>query len=155
MTAAEVAFMARRLTPLLRPDIVLLAETPQEPVAFLLTLPDFNEALGRLRGRLLSPRLLLALPYLVGVRRPRMVRVIAMGIKPAYRKRGLDGALFARTLRAVLRAGFTAAEMSWILEDNVIMQHLSEMFGATRYKTYRLYEGPVDEPAPPVNRDLP
>jgi GNAT superfamily N-acetyltransferase len=144
MTAAEVAFMAGRLTPLLHEDIVLLAETREEPVAFLLTLPDHNEALGKLRGRLLSPRMLLALPYLAGMRQPRMVRVMAMGIKPAYRKRGLDAALFAACLKAVLRAGFAAAEMSWILEDNILMQRTGEMFGGTRYKTYRLYEGDVE-----------
>ena len=143
MTAAEVDFMAKRLTPLLEEELVLLAETAEEPVAIIIALPDQNEALGRLRGRLLSPRLLLALPYLTGLRRPRMVRVIAMGIKPAYRKRGLDAALFARCLRAMLRAGFEAAEVSWILDDNVLMQRIGEMFGGTLYKTYRLYEGAV------------
>jgi len=143
MTPAEVDFMAKRLTPLIDEELILLAESPAEPLAFIIALPDHNEALGRLRGRLLSPRLLLALPYLVGIRRPRMVRVIAMGIKPAYRKRGLDAALFARCLRAMLRAGFEAAEVSWVLDDNVLMRRIGEMFGGTLYKTYRLYEGPI------------
>ncbi len=143
MTAAEVDFMAKRLTPLVDEELVLLAETPEEPVAFIIALPDHNEPLGRLRGRLLSPRILLVLPYLAGLRRPRMVRVIAMGIKPVYRKRGVDAALFARCLRAVLRAGFEAAEVSWVLDDNILMQRIGEMFGGALYKTYRLYEGPV------------
>jgi GNAT superfamily N-acetyltransferase len=143
MTAAEVEFMATRLKPLLDEKLVLLAETAEEPVAFIIALPDLNEALGKLRGRLLSPRLLFALPYLVGLRRPRIVRVMAMGIKPAYRKRGLDAALFGGCLRASLRAGFVAAELSWVLEDNVLMLRVGEMFGGTRYKTYRLYEGVV------------
>ncbi len=143
MTAAEVEFMAKRLRPLLDEKLVFLAETAKEPVAFIITLPDHNEALGRLRGRLLSPRFLLALPYLVGIRRPRMVRVMAMGIKPAYRRRGLDAAIFARCLRASLRAGFEAAELSWVLEDNILMQRIGDMFGGARYKTYRLYQGAV------------
>ena len=143
MTSAEVDFMAKRLTPLLDEKLIFLAETPTEPVAFIITLPDHNEALGRLRGRLLSPRLLLALPYLAGIRRPRMVRVIAMGIKPAYRRRGLDAALFARCLREAMRAGFDAAELSWVLDDNILMLRVGEMFGGTRYKTYRLFEGAV------------
>jgi GNAT superfamily N-acetyltransferase len=143
MTAEEVEFMAGRLMPLLDEKLVFLAETAKEPVAFIITLPDHNEALGRLRGRLMSPRLLLALPYLARIRRPRMVRVMAMGIKPAYRKRGLDATLFARCLREALRAGFEAAELSWVLDDNVLMLRVGEMFGGTRYKTYRLYEGAV------------
>jgi hypothetical protein len=143
MTAAEVEFMAERLKPLLDENLVLLAETEEQPVSFIIALPDFNEALGKLRGRLLSPRLLLALPYLVGLRRPRIVRVMAMGIKPEYRKRGLDAALFGGCLRASLRAGFVAAELSWVLDDNILMLRVGEMFGGTRYKTYRLYEGAV------------
>lgn len=143
MTAGEVDFMAKRLMPVLDPQLVLLAETDEEPVAFIVALPDHNEAIGLLRGRLLSPRLLLALPYLMGVRRPRTVRVIAMGIKPGYRKRGLDAALFAGCLRAALRLGFEAAELSWILDDNVLMRRVGEMFGGSPYKTYRLYEGAV------------
>jgi len=141
MTAAEVAFMAARLRPLLDEKLILLAEAKDEPVAFIITLPDYNEAFARLRGRLLSPRLVRALPYLLGVRRPRMVRVMAMGVKPAYRKRGLDAALFAGCLRASLEAGFEAAELSWVLDDNVLMQRVGNMFGGARYKTYRLYEG--------------
>jgi GNAT superfamily N-acetyltransferase len=141
MTPAEVEFMARRLVPLLDEELVLLAETPDEPVAFLVALPDHNEMLGRLRGRLLSPRLLLALPYLTGLRRPRMLRVMAMGIKPAYRKRGLDAVLFARAVRTALDAGFEASELSWVLDDNLLMLRVGEMFGGTRYKTYRLYDG--------------
>jgi GNAT superfamily N-acetyltransferase len=143
MTSAEVEFMAKRLTPLLDEKLVLLAESPREAVAFIITLPDYNEALGRLRGRLLSPRLLLALPYLAGIRRPRMVRVMAMGIKPAYRKRGLDAVLFARSVREASRQGFEAAELSWVLDDNVLMLRVGEMFGGARYKTYRMYEGAV------------
>jgi hypothetical protein len=143
MTSAEVEFMATRLAPLLDEKLVLLAESPGESVAFIITLPDYNEALGRLRGRLLSPRLLLALPYLAGIRRPRMVRVMAMGIKPAYRKRGLDAVLFARSARESLRQGFEAAELSWVLDDNVLMLRVGEMFGGARYKTYRLYETAV------------
>jgi hypothetical protein len=143
MTGAEIEFMATRLQPLLHPNLVLLAETPDAPVAFIMALPDYNEALGRLRGRLLSPRLLLALPYLAGLRRPRAVRVMAMGIRAEYRKRGLDALLLGRLLRATLSAGFEAAELSWILDDNVLMQKIGAMFGGEIYKRYRLYEGAV------------
>jgi GNAT superfamily N-acetyltransferase len=143
MTDDEVAFMARRLLPLLDEELVLLAEDQGKAVAFLLAVPDVNEALGRLRGRLLSPRLALALPYLVGLRRPRIVRVIAMGVRREYRQRGIDAAMIAAALRAALRRRFEACEISWVLEDNVRMRRLAEVFGATLYKTYALYDGPA------------
>lgn len=143
MTAGEVAFMAERLLPLIDERIILLAEAGPECVAFILGLPDINEALGRLRGRLLSPRLLLALPYLLGLRRPRFSRVVAMGIKSAYRQRGIDAALIAPCLRANLRAGYQRCEISWVLDDNAPMRSIGEMFGGAAYKRYRLFEGAV------------
>ena len=103
-------------------------------------MPDFNEALGRLRGRLVSPRLPLVLPYLAGLRRPRTTRVIAMGIKREYRQRGIDAALIAPCLRAMLRDGYERCEISWILEDNVLTRRIGDMFGGTIYKRYGLYE---------------
>ena len=143
MTDAEVRFMAERIAPLLDEEIVLLAEDGGQAVAFILSVPDFNEPLGRLRGRLLSPRLPLALPYLIGLRRPRIVRVMAMGIKRDHRQRGLDAALIGGCLRVMLRRGFEICEISWILDDNVLMRRIGEMFGADVYKTYALYEGSV------------
>lgn len=141
MTDPEIDFMAKRLLPLLDEEIVLLAEDRGEAVAFLLALPDFNEALACLRGRLLSPRLPLVLPYLLGLKRPRFMRVVALGIKREYRQRGLDAALIGRCLRVVLGRGFELCEISWILEDNLLMRRIGEMFGAAVYKTYALYQG--------------
>jgi GNAT superfamily N-acetyltransferase len=141
MTDPEIEFMAKRLMPLLDEEIVLLAEDRGEAVAFILSLPDVNEALGRLRGRLFSPRLPLVLPYVVGLKRPRIVRVIAMGIKQEYRQRGIDAVLIGGCLRVILRRGFELCEISWILDDNALMRRIGEMFGGTIYKTYALYEG--------------
>jgi GNAT superfamily N-acetyltransferase len=141
MTDPEIEFMAKRLIPLLDEEIVLLAEDQGEAVAFILSLPDFNEPLGRLRGRLLSPRFPLVLPYLLRLKRPRFVRVMAMGIKREYRQRGIDAALIGSCLRVMLRRGFERCEISWILEDNVLLRRIGDMFGGTIYKTYALYEG--------------
>jgi GNAT superfamily N-acetyltransferase len=143
MTPAEVDFMARRLVPLLDDGLAFLAEIGDEAVAFILGFPDFNEVLGQLRGRLVSPRLLRVLPYLAGIRRPRTVRVIALGIKRAYRQRGIDAALIAACLRGSLRRGYERCEISWILEDNMLTRRIGDMLGGTIYKRYALYDGAV------------
>ena len=149
MTAAEIEFMARRLLPLIDERIIFLAEAGEEAIAFILCLPDFNEVLARLRGRLVSPRLVLALPYLVGLRRPRFTRVVAMGIKREYRQRGIDAALIAPCLRAMLRAGYQRCEISWVLDDNPLTQSVSAMFGGAAYKRYALFAGSICDGAPP------
>jgi hypothetical protein len=143
MTAAEIEFMAGRLLPLIDERIIYLAEIGEDPVAFLLCLPDYNEVLGRLRGSLWSPRLALVLPYLVGLRQPRYTRVVALGIKREYRQRGIDAALIAPCLRAMLRAGYQRCELSWILDDNALIQSLAAVFGGAPYKRYALFEGAV------------
>jgi len=66
MRDAEVDFMAARLKPLLMEGLIWLAEAGAEPVGFLLALPDYNVALQPLRGRLLTPKVLGFIPYLLG-----------------------------------------------------------------------------------------
>jgi ribosomal protein S18 acetylase RimI-like enzyme len=140
MTDGEIDFMARRLKPLLAEELALIAETPTESAAFLLALPDYNQAFKMLRGRLFTPALLRALPYFLGWKRPTTVRMRALGIKPKFRKRGLEAAMIAEGLKFTAEAGFAGCEASWVLEDNVLVQRLIGLFGGKVYKTYRLYE---------------
>ncbi|MGD1031467.1 MAG: N-acetyltransferase [Opitutaceae bacterium] len=143
MTDAEIDFMAERLKPLLLENLLWVAETPTEAVGFLLALPDFNAALKPLRGRLLTPKLLGFIPYVLGWKQPPWCRCITLGVKEKFRNRGIEAVMLTEGFKAGAKAGFTHAEASWILEDNVMMRRLLETFGATVYKTYRLYERAV------------
>jgi GNAT superfamily N-acetyltransferase len=140
MTDAEVDFMAARLKPLFMEGLIWLVEAGEEPVGFLLALPDYNIALKPLRGRLLTPKVLGFIPYLLGWKCPPRTRVVTLGMKQAYRSRGLESALLIEGLRVGIDAGVTESEASWILEDNVMMCRMLEAIGGRPYKTYRLYE---------------
>ncbi len=140
MTDREVDFMAERLRPLLMVDISWLAETDREPVGFLLALPDYNIAFKPLRGRLLTPALFQALPYLLNWKTPPGCRVITLGVKEAYRGKGIESVMLFEGLREGFKAGITAAEASWILEDNVMMNRLMQVYAGRVYKRYRIYE---------------
>lgn len=140
MTDGDIDFMAARLKPLLVEDLVLLAEDAREPVAFMMSLPDYNEAMQPLKGKLLTPKIFGFLAYLLGWRKPRMTRLITLGIKKAYRGRGIDAVMFAESLKAMLAAGYRECEVSWILEDNVMVQRPIELFDGKVYKRYRIYE---------------
>jgi ribosomal protein S18 acetylase RimI-like enzyme len=140
MTDAEMDFMAARMKPLLTDGLAYVAETPQEPVGFLLAMPDFNQAFKPLKGRLLTPKFLGFLPYLAGWKVPDVCRVITLGVKAGYRGRGIEAAMLADGLRAGFRLGFRGVEASWILEDNTAVQRVIELFGGKAYKTYRVYE---------------
>jgi ribosomal protein S18 acetylase RimI-like enzyme len=140
MTDPEIDFMAKRLKPLLMEGLIWLAETATEPVGFLLAMPDYNQAIQPLKGKLLTPKLIGFLPYLLGRKWPKQVRLIAFGIKKEYRKRGIESAMLAEGLRFGFKAGFQTCEASWILEDNLGIQRIIGLFGGTLYKTYRIYQ---------------
>lgn len=143
MTDAEIDFMADRLSPLLTDGLAFVAETPQAPIGFLLAMPDFNEAFKPLRGKLLSPGLLAALPYFLRWKIPKYVRCLTLGVISKYRGRGIEAAMLAEALTTSLRLGFQRGEASWILEDNTAVQRTIGLFGGEVYKRYRIYERAV------------
>lgn len=143
MTDAEVDFMAERLKPLLMEGLIWLVEAGDEPVGFLLALPDYNVALQPLKGHLLTPKLLGFIPYLLGWKCPPRTRVITLGVKEKYRSKGLESAMLIEGLKVGIAAGVTESEASWILEDNTQMRRVLEAIGGRVYKTYRLYERSV------------
>jgi ribosomal protein S18 acetylase RimI-like enzyme len=143
MTDDEIDFMAGRLKPLLLEGLIWVAETPAEPVGFMLAMPDYNLALQPLRGRLFTPKLLGFLPCLLGWKYPSRCRVITLGVKEKYRNRGLEAVMLTEGFKTGFKVGFKDAEASWVLEDNVRMCRLLEVFGGKMYKTYRLYEREV------------
>ena len=143
MTDGDIDFMAARLKPLLVEDLVLLAENAKEPVGFMMSLPDYNEAMQPLKGKLLTPKVFGFLAYLLGWKKPKMTRLITLGIKKAYRSRGIDAVMFAESLKAMLAAGYQECEVSWILEDNVMVQRPIDLFDGKVYKRYRIFEKAV------------
>ena len=144
MTDAEVDFMAERLKPLLMEGLIWLAEVGEEPVGFLLALPDYNIALTPLKGHLLTPKLLGFIPYLLGWRKLPRTRVVTLGMKEKYRSKGLESAMLIEGLRVGIAAGVTESDASWILEDNLQMRRVLEAIGGRVYKTYRIYEKPLE-----------
>ena len=105
MTDAEMDFLAARLKPLLMEGLVWLAEVGNEPVGFLLALPDYNMALKPLQGRLLTPKVLGFIPYLLGWKCLPRTRVITLGVKEKYRAKGLESAMLIEGLKVGIAAG--------------------------------------------------
>jgi hypothetical protein len=143
MTDGELDFMGERLKPLLHEEIALLAEVGGEAVGFMMSLPDFNEPIQPMKGKLLTPKIFNFLRYFLGWKRPEWVRVVTLGIKKDYRQRGIDALMFSTSLEAGMKAGYRKCEASWMLEDNFMILRPIELFGGKKYKTYRIYEKAV------------
>jgi hypothetical protein len=140
LDADEIAWRAGRLRPLIDPRVALFVETRRggafEPVAFALAVPDVNEVLIGLHGRL-TPLAMFRLAR--GLRRVRGMRLLLLGVVAGYRKRGLEAFLVREIHRRAARAGFARAELSWVLEDNVAMNRTILKAGGRHYKTYRIF----------------
>jgi GNAT superfamily N-acetyltransferase len=137
MTDKEIESMAKRLKPLIVPELLIMAEVDGKPAGFYMAVPDYNQVFCRLNGRLGPIEIMKFLWY---SRKISDIRVLTMGVREEYRKRGIEGLLYLESFKAAKRKGYQRAEMSWILEDNTLMQKGCEFMGGKVYKKYRIYE---------------
>lgn len=137
MSREEFVLQGKEMKQILKPSLVLIGEVNGKVVGFALALPDINQALKPAGGKLLPTGLLKILYY---QRLIRSVRVLALGVVEEYRTSGVAAAFYATLVRNARQLGYGETEMSWILEDNTLMNRSLELMGAKRYKTYRIYE---------------
>jgi len=145
LTAAESEHMAKEMGPIVDPQMTLIAEVDNAPVAFVICVPDINVALKHANGRLTRFGLPIGLIKLLWHRRKiRKARFVALGVLEKYRRTGIAEMLVLRVLEEGARRGF-CAELSMTLEDNVMVNRFIETMGAKIYKKYRIYRQPLNE----------
>jgi GNAT superfamily N-acetyltransferase len=136
LTTEEFDYMAESLKMVVDPDLVMFAEVDGKPAGFTLSLPDFNQVLKKMNGRLLPFGLF---TILLNKKKINNLRVIIMGVKPEFQKKGIDSVFYLETIKNGNKNGYRGAEISWVLEDNMPMRMTAEKLGAKIYKTYRIY----------------
>ena len=141
MTDEEIDHMAAELKPILEPKLALFVEDSDGvPIGFALALPDFNQVLKKMDGKLWPFGIFKAL---IAKRRINWMRVIILGLVEEWRGKGIDVLLYLGLIRAGREVGITQGEQSWILEDNDKMNASIKRLGGQMYRTYRLYEIPL------------
>ena len=144
MTEPEFDKLARDLRQLVKPELAMIAESQGEPIAFSLTVPDWNQALKKVNGRLTTFGLPVGLAKLLWYQRKiDRVRLMALGVKTGWRRRGIDAVLVVETIRRTHQLGYEGGEVSWTLEDNDLINRAIEAAGCKRTKCYRMYEAPT------------
>ena len=142
-TEAEFTDIGEFLTLVIDDGFIQIADIDGRPVTMAVAIPDVNQAIRDLKGRLF-PFGWLKLLWRLKVKYPTRGRVMLMGVRREYQMTRLGTAsAFAviDTLRKrMTKRGLHMAEMSWILEDNEGMKSLAESFGGNLYKRYRIYE---------------
>ena len=151
MTDAEFADLGRHLAEIADEELLIMAERDGQPVGFSLSLPDVNEAFRAVGdGRLVKWGFLPVglVKLLIGMRRIKTFRYLALGVLPGFQGRGIAEAMVLRTLEVALEAGYTGCEMGWTLDDNDRVNRAIQRVGAQRYKTYLIYSKPIPPVAP-------
>lgn len=132
----EFNFICGQMKSVAIPDMVLFAFINDEPAGFIAALPDYNVFMKEMKGKMTLKG---AYNFLFNRKKIKATRVITFGVKKVFRKKGLDIALLNQLMINWTTLKFEEAELSWILEDNVQMIREIEKFGASHYKTYRIY----------------
>ncbi len=141
-TNTEFEHLGKDLKMLVDEDLIAIAAVDGEPAAFMIILPNINEIIRDLNGRLL-PFGWLKLLWRLKVKYPKTARIPLMGVRYRYHDSMLGAALafsmFAALHQPAIKRGIKEVELSWILEDNKGMRNIIEAMGGRAYKTYRIY----------------
>jgi GNAT superfamily N-acetyltransferase len=129
---------AQELQLVFDPHWFMVAETAEgETVAVAITVPDVNQVLKRMNGRLLP------LGWWRFLRRRRVidrVRVGFLGVKPEFQHTGIAAAMYVEHFDMAIETPQKWGEMGWILETNRNMNRAMEAMGGRVVRRFRVYE---------------
>lgn len=137
LSKEEFAHLANDLKLLINFDFAHIAEDNGKPIAFAISLPDYNILLKRMNGNLLPTGIF---HLLFGRKKINTLRTALMGVLPEYHGKGVDSFVILEGLKTGLAQGYQSSELSWLLETNTPMINVAERMGAKLDKRYRTYK---------------
>lgn len=142
----DIAALATELKPILVPSLsYMIYDQNDVAVACMVTLPNINEALKTSKGKVLSLGFFKLLGYLLGMTKPKGIRTVIMGVLESNRRKGIEAIMIEKTISEAHNLGYSEADLSWILENNVMMNRQLEKMDAERYKEHRVYDLKLNE----------
>ncbi len=136
-TEKEMDFMARRLKAFADPELVIFALHEGREVGFAFGLPNYNEIIKDLNGRLFPFGIF---KLIFNRKKIKGMRAIVFGVLPQVQHTGLAYLLYDELERRAKARGYQWAETSWQLEDNEAINRFTTSIGGRIYKKYRIYE---------------
>jgi hypothetical protein len=146
VTPREVEHLLAALKPIIKPQGILFGEIDGKLEGLFFAIPDLNEMIADLRGKLF-PLGWAKLLWRLRTGSPKGGRVMLAGLTKQYQNSALGASMllwmFADIFKAAYERGYQYVEFSWVLEDNARSIAMCERAGGRIYKTYRLYEKPL------------
>lgn len=137
----DLTFLISKLKPVIEPELVHFVEVDKKPVAFSVILPDYNQVLKKVDGKIGVTNWLKSIFYSKQI---SSVRFAMLGVRKAYRRRGLETLLYVESFKTAKALGYTGGELSWVPQEDKVVSKTIEKNGGKRSKTYRLYEMALD-----------
>lgn len=136
LSTEEFDSFASDLKMIVDPDFAHIAEIDGQPVGFSIALPDYNQILKDMDGKLFPFGIFKILWKHDKINK---IRTALMGVVPEYQGRGIDVLLHRESIQNGLERDFYSSEVGWILESNIHMIRVAEKIGGELDKTYRMY----------------
>ncbi|KWV92377.1 hypothetical protein [Erythrobacter sp. YT30] len=143
-TPEEVAYAGKKLKPIIKEELNMIAEVDGRPVAFMLVFPDVNDALAKIRGKLFPFGWFHMLRWL---RKPlgAGMRVPLMGVLKEFQNSRLASQLAFMMISAIRenahsKYGSSRGEIGWILEDNQGMVAIADTINSQINREYAIFE---------------
>jgi hypothetical protein len=144
LEAVELDKLASDMSLVLDPAIAFIAEIDGKPAGMCIAVPNLNEVISDMGGRLL-PLNWAKLLWRTKVRNPRSARLILLGVREEYRRNvkrygGLSAAMYVEVAKRGLAKGYAWGELGWTREDDAPINLGIRSIGAKVYKRYRVYQ---------------
>jgi GNAT superfamily N-acetyltransferase len=136
-TLEEIRAEGKTIVAMADPDLIYIARSEGNPIGFGIALPDYNQVLKRMNGRLFPFGFLKFLKY---KKKIDGGRIFILFVIPEFRKKAVSSAILYNCLAAGKRKGYKYGEGSTIGEINVSMRRDAEGAGGIHYRTYRLFK---------------
>ena len=142
LSPSEAEAMGKNFISFSDDELVWIAEFKNKPAGLILALPDVNEILKDINGRIFPFGIL---RFLLRRRHIRGVRVIVLCVLPMFRSKGIETLLIHKVHHRILDRGYQRAEFSVVNENNIRMRNILETFGFDLTKRYRIYRAPISK----------
>jgi hypothetical protein len=133
----EFDHSAEDLKLIVDPALIHFVFVDGKPAAFQATIPNINEILIKLHGRLFPFGIF---RLMLGKTKVKSLRLMLTGVCQEFRHRGIDPLLYYQSLHSAIAHNYTMCESSWLLETNTAILRASEFMGGYEYRRYRIYD---------------
>ncbi len=149
ITRTHAMALMRSLKPILDEKLMLFAYYGDDPIAFFLMVPDANQIIKHLNGKM---NLLGKLKFLFYKKfmPPKKVLGLIFGVVPEHQGKGVEGGLVMAFGDIALNKNFPYKdlELNWIGDFNPAMMKVAEQIGARVRKTHITYRYLFDRTKP-------